>query len=586
MFLARSSLLLSSFYCIAQTLAVGASSCRCLFGESCWPSQADFSSLERQLSQPLVYPSPPAKPCYVNATSSECAAVVQNWGDGNWRADQAGAMQATNFETFIFPNGTIDACYLNVTLGQPCDQGSVSVIGVDARTVQDIQAGVKFAAKHDLRLVVKNTGHDYLGRSDARGSFVIWTHHLKNITVNPSFRPAGAPLSEVYEGAMTLGSGVQWHEAYAAANASGRVIVGGVSEGGSVGAAGGWLLGGGHSALAPSYGLGVDNVLEFSIVTSTGEHITANAYQHRDLFWALRGGGGGTFGVVTSLTYRTRPSTPLIAAVLSVVVNGSIPTTPIRKAFTELVRITPQLEDAGWGGYVFTSASNGTYEYTFIAIVPNVTWAQANATINPYLDYMKGLAANASAEEPLVIEAAFTSPFPSFLDWYTTVIPSEGQVGGNIELGSWLLPHTLIENEYEKVADTLMGIAEFNYYLVAGGAVSRVDPSSTGLNPAWRQASAHAIVGTIWPEGTNATVIVQHLQTLKDNTAKLRALAPQSGAYINEASLYEPNPKQTFFGSHYQKLKAIKKVYDPVDLFVVAEGVGSDDWDKTLNCRL
>lgn len=67
-------------------------------------------------------------------------------------------MQNTNFETFEFPNGTIDACYINTGLGVPCNQGSVSVIGVDARTVEDIQAAVKFAATHNLRLAVKNTG--------------------------------------------------------------------------------------------------------------------------------------------------------------------------------------------------------------------------------------------------------------------------------------------------------------------------------------------------------------------------------------------------------------------------------------------
>ncbi|KAI0370333.1 FAD-binding domain-containing protein [Pilatotrama ljubarskyi] len=586
MFLTRLLLPLSTLCALSQISGAVASRCRCLYGDPCWPSQGDFESLQRELSQPLVHPSPPAKPCYIDANSPECAAVVQGWGDGNWRADQPGAMQATNFETFIFANGTIDACYLNTSLGQPCDQGSVSVVGVDARTVEDIQAGVKFAAKHDLRLAVKNTGHDYLGRSDARGSFVIWTHHLKNITVSPSFRPTGAPSNEAYEGAMTFGAGVQWHEAYAAANASGRVLVGGVSEGGSVGAAGGWLQGGGHSALSPSYGLGVDNVLEFSLVTSTGACITANAHQHSDLFWALRGGGGGTFGVVTSLTYRTRPATPIIAATLSATVNGTTPNAPLRQAFAELVRITPTLEDGSWGGYVFTSTSNGTFDFTFIAIVPNVTWAQANATMNPYLDYVQGLAANASAEDPLIISKASTEPFPSFYDWYLASIPTEGQVGGNIEIGSWLLPRTVVEGDHEKVSDTLMGIGTFNYYLVAGGAVSRVDPSTTGLNPVWRSAAAHALVGTIWPEGTNASTIDQLRQGLKDNTAKLRALAPQSGAYINEASLYEPNPTQAFFGSHYQKLKAIKKVYDPLDLFVVAEGVGSDDWDKALNCHI
>ena len=67
-------------------------------------------------------------------------------------------MQSPNFETYEFANGTIDACYLNTTLGVPCTQGSVSVIGVDARSPSDVQAAVVFAQKYNLRLVVKNTG--------------------------------------------------------------------------------------------------------------------------------------------------------------------------------------------------------------------------------------------------------------------------------------------------------------------------------------------------------------------------------------------------------------------------------------------
>ncbi|CDO70883.1 hypothetical protein BN946_scf184804.g15 [Trametes cinnabarina] len=72
---------------------------------------------------------------------------------------------------------------------------------------------------------------------------------------------------------------------------------------------------------------------------------------------------------------------------------------------------------------------------------------------------------------------------------------------------------------------------------------------------------------------------------LLDNTAKLRALAPQSGAYLNEASLYEPNPQKAFFGSHYPELKAIKAIYDPLDLFIGADGVGSEAWTMDLRCR-
>lgn len=108
----------------------------------------------------------------------------------------------------------------------------------------------------------------------------MWTHHMKNITYNEAFIAQGAPASEVYNGecassvffyrvsfrhacvlAITLEAGVQWGEAYDVVQAHGRVLVGGLSGGGTVGAAGGWLLGGGHSMLSPWYGLGKSNLV-------------------------------------------------------------------------------------------------------------------------------------------------------------------------------------------------------------------------------------------------------------------------------------------------------------------------------------
>jgi len=147
---------------IASLLASGVLSqprCRCLYGESCWPSDDEFSQLQSKLSQPLIRPVPPESACYPESNpSGNCTDVTLNAHDGRWRSDQAGSMQSPNFETFIFPNGTIEACYLNATLGFPCSQGNVPPIGVDARTVEDVQAAVAFVAEHDLRLVVKNTG--------------------------------------------------------------------------------------------------------------------------------------------------------------------------------------------------------------------------------------------------------------------------------------------------------------------------------------------------------------------------------------------------------------------------------------------
>ena len=140
-------------------VAVTSSQCRCLYGQKCWPNLPDFSSLQSQLTQPLIYPVPPASPCYpLSNPSGNCTNAQTNQFDGNWRSDQSGSMQSPNFDTFIFKNGSISACYMNTSLGVPCDQGSVPIIGVDARSVGDIQAAVNFTVKHNLRLTIKNTG--------------------------------------------------------------------------------------------------------------------------------------------------------------------------------------------------------------------------------------------------------------------------------------------------------------------------------------------------------------------------------------------------------------------------------------------
>ncbi|OJT04823.1 hypothetical protein TRAPUB_4395 [Trametes pubescens] len=514
--------------------AANTTQCRCLFGDPCWPSQSDFDSLAQKVSQPLIHPTPLAQPCYADASSSECATVIANQTNSNFRADHPGAMQEPNFETFTFPNGTIDACYLNVTLGVPCHQGSVSVIGVDARTVDDIQAAVKFAAEYNIRLAVKNTGHDFFGRSDARGSFVIWTHHMKKTTMHQSFQPTAAPSNETYE-------------------------------------------------------FGVDNILEMTMVTANGTFLTANTHVNPDLFWALRGGGGGTYGVVTSITYRTHPRVPVIGAFFSVGANASQPSASLLAAFTELVRITPSLTDAGWGGHTdvvpaFLGAGTIRFEITYIA--PNVSWAAANATIQPYFDFVGALAANSSGDAaPMVVSFAATKQYTSFFDWYTQTIREILGVGTNLELGSWLLPRTTLEDNPQGVAETVLETVA-GYDLVAGGAASRVDPDAAGINPAWRKAAVQTVGGTSWAEGTTSDEINALRAALSERNARLRALAPESGAYFNEASPFEPDFKQAFFGSHYDRLRAIKRAHDPQDLFIVTEGVASDEWDSTLNCRV
>ncbi|KAF5336773.1 hypothetical protein D9758_016398 [Tetrapyrgos nigripes] len=505
--------------------------CRCLHGDSCWPTEYDFAQLQSTISQPLIHPVPPESACYPEANpSGNCTDVQTNTFTGNWRSDQPGSMQAPNLESFIFPNGTIEVCYLNKALGVPCGQGSVPPIGVDARSVEDIQAGVKFAVDHNLRLVIHNTGS--------------------------TFVPESAPENETYH-VLTLEAGVQWHEAYDAAQANGRVIVGGITPGGSVGTTGGWMQGGGHGILSPQHGLGVDNVVQLTIVTASGEHLTANSYLNTDLFWAVRGGGGGTYGVVTSVTYRTHEISPLTATA----VFGNITPADRKDIITEYLKLWPALSDAGWGAYLTLGMPGAASNFTLVMVAPNVSSADVNATLTPFLDVVR------TAQEDMVIQIL---PFDGFSSFYQTFFANlDPQEGINEELISRLVPREALEDN-EHLIDVMMSMDPVLFYTVAGGKVAQIDPDSAGVNPAWRKASAFFISAALWPEGVTVDEYRAIQQKLKDNLAILDSLAPGGGTYFNEASMYEPNPQHTFFGDHYERLRAIKDTYDPRGLFIVA----------------
>ncbi|KAG0237810.1 hypothetical protein BGW42_008431 [Actinomortierella wolfii] len=156
-----------------------------------------------------------------------------------------------------------------------------------------------FAVKHNLRLVIKNTGHDLLGRSMGPNSLSLWVHHRKKIEVFDTFVPEGAPEDTKGEPAVMIESGVQIAELVKVMDEHKRTVVVGSSP--TVGVAGGFCAGGGYGILSRLYGLRVDNVLQYKVVTADGQLRVANAYQNQDLFWALRGGGPGTYGVVAEV---------------------------------------------------------------------------------------------------------------------------------------------------------------------------------------------------------------------------------------------------------------------------------------------
>ncbi|KAG6806515.1 hypothetical protein H0H93_002847, partial [Arthromyces matolae] len=148
--------------------------------------------------------------------------------------------------------------------------------------------------------------------------------------------------------AITVATGETTGDVYIFAAAHNSTFVGGYWP--TLAASGGWVQGGGHSVLSPVYGLGADRVVEFQVVTPDGVLRTANSCQNTDLFQALRGGGGGTFGVVLQATHRVEPAMPIAAAVIKLPSNITADTA------IQWLKLTAQESLAwgkqGWGGHV------------------------------------------------------------------------------------------------------------------------------------------------------------------------------------------------------------------------------------------
>ncbi|KAK7914628.1 hypothetical protein PG985_012331 [Apiospora marii] len=181
------------------------------------------------------------------------------------------------------------------------------------RSADELRHHEYAAREHDIRVVIKSSGHDFQGRSTAPGALSIWVHHMQAISPRAApFRPQTCSFA-IDEDTVTVGGGAQMGAVYEELAKINRTVVGGASK---TVAVGGYLTGGGHSILAPRYGLGADQVLEMEVVTPMGDIVTANECQNQDLFWAMRGGGGSTFGVMTSVTMRTYPSPSMLRVYL------------------------------------------------------------------------------------------------------------------------------------------------------------------------------------------------------------------------------------------------------------------------------
>src|SRR5262247_3606949 len=263
-------------------------------------------------------------------------------------------------------------------------RSSPSAYVIAAASAADVATAVRFANAHNVRLVVRGGGHSYFGASNAPDSLLLWTRKMGAIDIHETFAAVGSGAAPVP--AVSLGAGSIWLHAYqAVTGGAGRYVQGGGCT--TVGVAG-LILGGGFGSFSKAYGLAAASLLEAEIVAADGAILTVNEAREPDLFWALKGGGGGTFGVLTRLTVATHPLPNKFGA-LNVTLQARSDEA-FRRLLARFVDLyASNLFNPGWGEQVRAGPDNRlrvsmvfqgmSKEEAIAAFMPLIEFANANA---------------------------------------------------------------------------------------------------------------------------------------------------------------------------------------------------------------
>ncbi len=551
-----------------------------------WPSQDAWQRLNVEVGGNLLPVDFPLGACISSLGSTECKELIANIKNPWYIGDTPGLTQTL---------GWIDAW-----------TSKPSVYAVAAKSADQIAAGVKFARKNNLRVVVKGGGHSYQGTSNAADSLLIWTRSMHDIMLLDAFVPSGC--SGAPQRAVTLGSGAVWLQAYEAVTTrAGAYVQGGGCT--TVGVAG-LIQSGGFGSFSKYFGTAASSLLEAEIITADGTIRIANACTNSDLFWALKGGGGGTFGVVSKLTLRVHELPEFAGAAIFTAKASS------DDAYRRLIRqfiafYREALFNPHWGEQAHFSADN-KLSLTMVQI--GLDTAETRKVWQPFLDWLAQSPAEYAIEsEPIigsmparhwwdvdwraqrhidVFKADNRAGAPSTNVWWNG---DAGQVGWVIwGFESLWLPATLLHDDsQEKLATALFSASRFSdvelhFNKGLAGATPEVIAAAkdTAMNPAVCDAFALAIVadgqGPAYPGIKGHEPDLPKGRTAAGNVHRcmneLRTVAGDGGAYVSESSFFESDFQQAYWGSNHSRLAGIKPKYDPDGLFFVHNGVGSEQW--------
>jgi FAD/FMN-containing dehydrogenase len=560
-----------------------------------WPSIEEWSALGRQLDGELLRPTLLLGDCENDPASKSCASILGRLRNPYFIGDQVSGTQVSGW----------------LGAWEPAS----SAYAVACHSARDVVAAVNFARKRNLRLVVKGGGHSYQGTSNAADSLLIWTRPMRKITLHERFVATGC-RNDCSSPAVTVEAGAVWMDVYdAVTTKTGRYVQGGGCA--TVGVAG-LIQSGGFGSFSKGFGTAAGSLLEAQVVTADGRLRTVNHGMDADLFWALKGGGGGTFGAVTSLTLRTHELPQFFGGVEGTVKAAS--DDDFRRLLRRFVDFyADSLFNAHWGESVKIGRNN---TLVLSMVCQGLEEGAAREVWQPFFAWINAAPSAFKITDEVWIGARAARGW-----WDAQALRSRGSTavvfddrpeaspihawwrGDQEQVGAYLygydsiwLPASLLgKNERERLAETLfkssreMGF-ELHFNKGLGGASREAIERSrdTATNPAVLDAFALAIVATGGrsrypglPETTHDdAAAAQDASAIERAMVILRTIAPLAGSYVSESNFFNPFWKSAFWGNHLDRLVRIKERYDPHGLFFVHHGIGSERWSQDGFTRL
>jgi len=406
--------------------------------------------------------------------------------------------------------------------------------------VADVIEAVNFTRGNQLITAIRSGGHNGAGLGVCDDGLVIDLSGLKGIHIDPQARTAWV------EAGNTLGDIDHVTHAFGLAIPSGIISTTGV---------GGITLGGGLGYLTRHFGLAIDNLLEANIILADGSFVKANSRENADLFWAIRG-GGGNFGVVVSFLFRLQPVHTVYAGPM---LWEMAETSNVLKWYREYIRNAPD-EVNGFFAFLTVPAGAPFPEHLHGKKMCGIVWCYSGDPdkAGPFLQSIR------SFREP-ALDFVGPLPLPALQNMFDGLYPPGYSWYWKGDYVNELTDEAIaIHLQYGAKLPT--PLSTMHLYPI-NGAAARVGNKETAWN--YRSATWAMVIAGVDPDPANDELITAWARSY------WQALHPHSagGSYINFMMEEGDDRIKATYRDNYPRLEAIKRKYDPTNLFCVNQNI-------------